>query len=243
MLMLTRPRFGLLVAPEGVQVADLRRRQPLPAAPDLPQAIAGLEGSRALLDIVVSDAHCRYLVVDRPSGLRTVAELEAAAQSRFKAVFGDRGAWSVKLGASAFGGADFAAAVDKDMLARLSAEALAAGLRLVSIRPHWVAWAARLRRTLRRGAHWLVCAEGAWVSLGYIDQGQCRHVRVLRLEAGGADVQSLLARERAFVEHADPVAPVWLCGGGAATAARSGAEPKTTVLRAGVLWGTVEASP
>lgn len=236
MMLLTRSRFGLFVAPEGVQLADLRRRQTLPPAPDLAQAIDSLRGSGALLDIVLSDAHCRYLVMARPTGLRTKAELDASAQSRFKAVFGDSGAWSLALGASAFGRTDFVAAVDKALLDTLEDQAQGAGLRVVSIRPHWVAWASRLQRALRRGPHWVVCAEGAWVSLGYISQGACRQVRVLRLEPGVAGLEGLLARERAFVEDAEPSASVWLCGGGIAASGHD-ADARVTIAQAGALWG------
>jgi hypothetical protein len=238
--MLTRPRIGLFVAPGGIHVYDLRLGHALAPAPDLSRALAPHQGSRAHLEIVLSDVYCRYLVMTRPAGIRTGAELEAAAHSRFKAVFGDLDAWKLKLETPAFADSDFIAGADRGVLAEIESQAELAGTTAISIRPHWVAWARHFRRATRRGQHWLVCSDGDWMSLGYISQGSYRQARAMRMEGGRADLDGLLARERAFADDIDPAAAIWVCGSGIAAQASSPTGSRVTAVRAGALWGVVE---
>ncbi|MBW8829987.1 MAG: hypothetical protein JF606_11230 [Burkholderiales bacterium] len=214
--MWTTPRIGLLVGPQSVHTYDLKRGSSLGSALNLSQALEAFRGSRAQLEVVLSDAHCRYLVMPRPEGVRNRAELSAAMQSRFRAMFGDVEGWQVRHEAQPFAEHDFVAGADGGLLTELEDLAQAARVRVVSIRPHWVAWARHFRRRTRRGDHWVVGTDGTWVSLGYVSNGQCRQARALRVEAGAPNLEDLLARERAFVDDVNPAAPVWM--GGAPTA-------------------------
>lgn len=240
--MLTRPRIGLFVAPGGVRAYDLRHRRALTPAPDLARALVRHQGFRARLEIVLSDVYCRYLVMTRPAGIRTGAELEAAAHSRFRAVFGDLEPWELKLETPAFADTDFIAGVDRSVLAEIESQAELAGATPVSIRPHWVAWARHLHRATRRGQHWVVCSDGDWMSLGCISQGRYRQARALRMEGGRADLDGLLARERAFADGIDPSAAIWVCGSGISAQASSPAGSRVTAVNAGALWGVVEGA-
>ena len=219
MAMWRAAHIGLLIGPQGVQVHDLRRRRALAPAADLAQALGGLRGSGASLSVLLSDAHCRYAVAPRPPGVRNRAELQAAAQSRFRAMFGDVDHWRVQCHASAWSELDFVAGVDGAVLDQLLSQAQAAQCRVVSIRPLWLAWAAHFRRQTRRGRHWVVASDGAWLGVGYLDDGVCLHARALRADAAVLDVDELLARERAFVADADPQATVWHGGSAAPWAA------------------------
>jgi len=229
--MWTTSRIGLLVGAPTVQAFDLGRGVALGASPSLEAALDALAGRRARLEVVLSDAHCRYLVMARPGGVRNRAELGAAMQLRFRALFGEEASWLVRHESAATEGHDFVAGADQQLVAELERRAETAGLRVVSIRPHWVAWARHFRRRTRRGAHWVVGSDGEWLSLGYLSDGQCRHARAMRLGAAGTDLADLLARERAFLADADPAAPVW-CGGVAleASTRRSASAPSAASL-------------
>lgn len=240
--MLTRPRIGLFVAPGGVQAYDLRLRRALAPAPDLARALSPHQGLHARLEIVLSDAYCRYLLMTRPAGIRTGAELKAAAHSRFKAVFGDLEPWELKIEMPTFADSDFIAGADRGVLAEIESQAELAGATPVSIRPHWVAWARHFHRATRRGQHWMVCSDGDWMSLGYISQGCYRNARALRMEGGRADLDSLLARERAFADGFDPAAAIWVCGSGISAQPSSPTHSRVTAVDAGVLWGVVEGA-
>jgi hypothetical protein len=240
--MLTRPRIGLFVAPGSVRAYDLRLRRALTPAPDLARALAPHQGSRARLEIVLSDAYCRYLVMARPAGIRNGAELEAAAHSRFKAVFGEIDPWQLKLETPARADSDFIAGADRGVLAEIESQAELAGATPISIRPHWVAWARHFHRPIRRGTHWIVCSDGDWMSLGYISQGCYRNARSLRMDGGRADLDSLLARERAFADGIDAAAAIWVCGSGISAQASSPTGSRVTAVNAGALWGVVEGA-
>jgi hypothetical protein len=209
-------RIGLHIGPLGVRSYDLRLRRALATTPDLAKALEPLRGSGACLEVVLSDAHCRYLVMTRPEGIRNREELAAAVRSRFQLSFGELEGWQLRHEASPFHTQDFVAAIDQTRLQELEVEARTAGLKLVSVRPQWVAWARHFRRHTRRGAHWIVVPEGGWLSLGYIVDGRCQQARALRVGAHATSLADLLARERALVEGADPNATVYVVGDGLA---------------------------
>lgn len=233
------PHIGVFAGPHEVRSFDLRLRRPLARAADLATALEPLRGSRAKLDVVLSDAHCRYLVVPRPGGIRNREELAAALRSRFQAAFGDVAAWQLRHDASPLDSNDFVAAADDAALQSLQAHAAAAGLVLNTVRPHWVAWARHFRRALRRGHHWLVAGDAEWASIGYVVNGRCTQVRALRLPAGPRRLDDLLARERAFVAGADPAAAVWVAG---CQSLESAPAAGRTTASAEALWGAPEAA-
>lgn len=234
--MWNKARIGLHVAPQGVRSYDLRLRRRLAVAPDIARALEPLRGSGAKLDVVMSDAHCRYLVMDRPAGIRNREELTAAVRSRFQLAFGEVQGWQLRYDASPFHTQDFVVGVDERPLQDLHTQARTAGLTLASVRPHWVAWARHLRGHTRRGAHWIVVPDDGWLGLGYVVDGRCRQARVLRIGAHGTNLADLLARERALVDGADPNATVCLVGEGL-----EGVEGAfVTRSPAGALWGLGE---
>ena len=241
-MMWTPPRIGLFAGPQGVRSYDLRTRRPLASATELSKVLEPLRGSKARLEVVLSDAHCRYLVMTRPEGVRNREELSAAVRNRFNAAFGDTQAWQLRYAATPFNAQDFVAGVDETVLHELEAQTRAAELALVSVRPHWVAWARHFRQQTRRGAHWIVVPDTEWLSLGYIVAGRCLQARALRLGAHTASLADLLARERAFVEDADPSAAVWLAGT-QVQAPPSQLGAAVTESSPEALWGIEQARP
>ena len=76
--MFFKPTYGLMVGPDDIQVHDFRGNAPVVALPTLKEAMEVAGRTKGRLNIVVSDAHCRYLVMERPRGLRHRNELIAA---------------------------------------------------------------------------------------------------------------------------------------------------------------------
>lgn len=211
-----RAHHGMLVGPTGVLTREMRGTKAPVAAGDAAAGLAAIGPAPARLTLWLADSFCRYAVLKRPPGLRNAAELQAAAASRFRAMFGEVDAWRVSCQASPWHEMDFVAGVDGELLATLLAQAAAARIDVVSVRPLWLAWAAHFARQTRRGRHWVLGEFGGWRGVGYIEDGICRHARALRAEDGLDGLDDLLARERAFVADADPAAPLWI--GGRATA-------------------------
>lgn len=199
------------IGSHAVQSFDLVRKELRAECGNFGQACTELADGlkpRAVAQVVVSDAHCRYLVLPRPAGVRNRAELDAAVGMRFNTVFGDATAWALKRHSPAWTERDFVVGLRKDMLAEIHAGCQAARLKLRSVKPHWIALAARLRRQTSSGAHWIVSDDGSWGAVGYVKDGQCLHLRSLRTDARPS-LQELLAREQAFLAEEVPDAPVW----------------------------------
>lgn len=234
-------RIGIFMGPQEVRSFDLRLRHPLARGTDLASVLAPLRGSQARLEVVLSDAHCRYLVVPRPEGIRNRDELSAALLSRFQSAFGDGDGWQLRHDAAPFDTHDVVCGIDEASLHTLQSQADASGLTLHTIRPHWVAWARHFARQTRRGHHWLIAADDGWASIGYLVNGRCTQVRALRLPAGARRLDDLLARERAFVEGSDPNAAVWVAGNGFPAPATTTGTALTSA-HAEALWGAPEAA-
>jgi hypothetical protein len=210
--MFFQPAYGLLVRPEDVEVADLRGGVPPASVPTLKDAMDIARPGKGRLAIVVSDAHCRYLVMSRPRGLRHRKELMAAMRQRFEATFGDSRRWMLRHHASPLAHLDLVVGMDAELLQRIDAQARAAGVTVASIRPHWTAWASHFQRETRRGDHWVIAGDHAWASIGHIRHGQCHFAQTVRLQEGHDSVADLLARAWAHVDMPEGSAAVWVGG-------------------------------
>lgn len=233
--MLRKPRIGLFVGSRSVQAHDLRQRAGIGSFGSLPEALASLGAARADLEIVLSDAFCRYLVMTRPQGVRSRAELSAAMRNRFQAMFGEVESWRLGDCAAPLAKEDLVVGVSRELADRITDDAHAAAARICSMRPHWIAWARHFRAQTRRGQHWIIAADDGWVSVGYVSAGLCRLARSLRLPPGEVNVGDLLARARAFIDDTDAHAGVWLCGEGLAPG--SDAAGPFTHAPGAALWG------
>ena len=236
--------YGLLVGPEDVQVYDLRGEATAASLPSVKEAMQVAGRGKGCVAIVVSDAYCRYLVMQRPRGIRHRGELVAAMRQRFDAMFGDARRWALRHHASPSAQSDVVVGMDADLLEHIGAEAQAAGVTVASIRPHWTAWASRLRRETRRGDHWIITSHAAWASVGYVSNNQCRFARAVRLQDAHQPLADLLARARAHLDVPDESAPVWV--GGMAVphgdaAALAGCGP-VTCADSMALWGAQEVA-
>ncbi|MDC6167887.1 hypothetical protein [Paucibacter sp. XJ19-41] len=245
----TPPRLGqslgLYLQPSQVLVYDQRSRIRLGAWPDLAQAQQALQARRGrwwrgdAMDVLISDAYCRYLVLPRPQGVRNASELSAVLRGRFQAVFGaDR--WTLRQATAPLGDLDFVVGADQQLLDELKRFSRSSGWRLRSVRPHWLAWAEQWRSHTRKGAHWLIASDGESGAIGYVRDGNCHLARSIRVTPG-LSVRAALARESAFIAEADPGARVWLAGHGLLPDGTPSAHP-IHAASGGALWGAQEVS-
>jgi hypothetical protein len=231
-------QIGLLIGPQSVQRFDIGTGRALDPSPNLGHSLELIQASRTRLSVVLSDAYCRYTTMQRPQGLRSREELQAAAQGRFKTMFGDTESWRVQVHASALSQPDVVVGVREDILATLSAATQALHLKVTSIKPMLLAWANQLQRETRHGNHWIVSVNGSWASVAYLLNGRCCHIRALRVESEPLNLLELLARERAFLADTDLSAPVWLGAPDSASLPVISEGLRVMPLAHGKLWGT-----
>ncbi|GAA5175873.1 hypothetical protein GCM10025771_09230 [Niveibacterium umoris] len=197
-----------LASPLGVP-----QRRDFDAAAGLRRACAELAGTATRwrgIEVVVSDAHCRYLVLPRAAGIQGRAELDASIAARFASAFGDDPAdWLLQRDGALLGDSDLVCALRRD-----TADAIRAGLadarrRLHRLQPLWV-WCSRQPVGDARKPHWLASSDGDTLTMGLFHQQHCVAVRSTRRDAGG--LGAALSREAARqADHATGT-PVWLFG-------------------------------
>lgn len=130
-------------------------------------AIAGLgaglplQGSQPSLEFILGTAHVRYLLLPWDAGLHEERVRDRLAATLFTRTFQDDPArYDVQFSPAAFGQAQLAAFVDKDLLGALRGLAARAGGGLRSVEPLLAAvWNAHRRRLGRRQGT-LLLAEG-----------------------------------------------------------------------------------
>ncbi len=172
----------------------------LTAPPDRKTLSALLQGAMPQstsvrgLTVTLSDRLVRYLVLRRPDGLRSLAELrELAAQQlceRFELEAAD---WVFRVDASPRGTHDTVCAVPGALLQSLRDAAADTGLRLCSVQPHLVTELARHGRGLRNG--WMVAMEHNGFAFAYLAGKQPRDIRVVRSTEPFKDLPIALRRE------------------------------------------------
>lgn len=183
--------------------------------PALHQALDALGPAGRRIEVVLSDAQCRYLSIPRAAGLRHAGELIQAMRARFESVYdnGD-GAWTLAHHAAPAGKVDLTVGARADVLSVLQRVAASRGVAIGAAQPHWIRWHDTWRKALRRGSHWLLSGDGHWAGIGYVADGRCVFARSMRLHGKGDSLQGILSRHQTLVEDAAPDAEVWVCGDG-----------------------------
>ena len=162
--------------------------------------------------IVLSDRLVRYLVMERPEGVRSAAELRLACEARFQASF-DRPAaeWRIDVDARAFARRFLVCAMPRRLLDGLS-RTFGANGQLVSLRPYLVSELGRRARRLPVPC-WFVAATRDCLTLAGLADDGCRVVRVLTAEQPSvAAIEDLVARETLLAGEVDSDAPVLVSG-------------------------------
>lgn len=171
---------------------------PLTAPPDR-EALSALlhsavpQPARARgLTVTLSDLLVRYLVLRRPDGLRSLAELrELAAQQLCERFELDPADWVFRVNAAFRGTHDTVCAMPGALLQNLRDAAADTGLRLLSVRPHLVTELARHGR--RNG--WIATMERNGFAFAYLADKAPRDIRVMRSSQACTDLPLALRRE------------------------------------------------
>jgi hypothetical protein len=163
--------------------------------------------------VVLSDRLARYLVLERPEGVRSLAELRLACEARFQASF-DRPAaeWEIALDARPLARRFLACGVRKRLLQAMTSAFGAHGA-LLSLRPYLIAELARRAARLPAPC-WFVTAARDCVTLAAVTEAGCAVVRVLAAEEPPSvqTIEQALARERLLAADVDGDAPVLVAG-------------------------------
>jgi hypothetical protein len=160
--------------------------------------------------IVLSDRLVRYLVIDRPEGLRSIAELDLAVQTHFEQAYDATAAdWTIALHALPFAQRFVACAVPRYLLDAAQATFSAEGV-CASIQPFLIC--EMNRRTAQLPQHcWYAAAARDCVALSQIVAGQCHRIRVLPISSD-SDIADLIEQEQLLSDFDTGAAPVLLSG-------------------------------
>jgi hypothetical protein len=162
--------------------------------------------------VVLSDRLVRYVVMERPQGVRSRAELQLACEARFQASF-ERPAneWEIALDAHAFAQRYLACGVVRRLLDAVRAAFGAEG-KLVSLQPFLVCELRRLARRLPDDC-WFVAAARDCVTLAGLAGGEYRLVRVFAVEQPTVSmIRDALERESMLTGEIAPHAAVLFAG-------------------------------
>lgn len=162
--------------------------------------------------VVLSDRLVRFIVMERPQGVRSGAELRLACEARFQASFERPAAeWEIAIDARPFARHVFACGVSRRLLDAVRTPFTAGGT-LASIQPFLVC---ELRRLARRfpAECWFIAVTRDCVTLAGIRRGECRFVRVLAVEQPTlAMIRDALERETLLTGELSADAPVLIAG-------------------------------
>ncbi len=187
--------------------------QPEEALRVLAPALASAPWQSAGRRVVLSDRMVRYLVLERPEGVRSIAELRLACEARFQASF-DRPAaeWEIALDARPFARRFLVCGVRKRLLQALK-DAFGSHAPLLSLRPFLIAELARRARRLPTPC-WFAAAARDCVTLAGLTEDGCSVVRVLVTDGqpSATSLDASLARERLLAGDMAGDAPVLVAG-------------------------------
>ena len=162
--------------------------------------------------VVLSDRLVRYIVMERPQGVRSSAELRLACEARFQASF-ERPASDLEIAIDArpFAHDIFACGVSRRLLETVRALFAAEG-GLASVQPFLVCELQRLARRLPAEC-WFIAVARDCMTLAGIRRGACRFTRVLAAERPTLPmIQDALEREALLTGELDADAPILIAG-------------------------------
>ena len=197
---------------EVVIPLSLDPERPEGAFKDVGAALAAPAWRGATRSVVLSDRLVRYLVMQRPEGVRTGAELRLACEARLQASF-DRPAsdWEIAIDARPFVRHFFVCAMPRRLVDTVRTTFAGAG-ELVSLRPVLVCELRRLAHRLPAQC-WFVAIARDCVTLAGIEENDCRLVRILAAEQPDmATVQEALGRESLLTDAIATDAPTLVAG-------------------------------
>lgn len=146
--------------------------------------------------VVLSDSFVRYLVVERPLGVRSATELELAVNARFEQAYDLSAAqWTIAIDAAPFDRRCIACAIPTSLLAAISNVFSQHG-RCASIQPFLICELNRRARQMPRSG-WYAAASADNLCLVALANGAIERIRALPCRAPtAAEIGRLVARER-----------------------------------------------
>jgi hypothetical protein len=222
---------------EAVIALSLDPEQPEEAFRAVGAALAAPAWRGTARSVVLSDRLARYLVMERPEGVRSSAELRLACEARLQASF-ERAAseWEIAIDARPFARHFFVCALPRRLVDTVRTTFAGEG-ELVSLRPFIVCELRRLAHRLPAQC-WFVAVARDCVTLAGIVENDCRLVRIVAAEQPGvATIQEVLGRESLLTDDIAPDAPTLVAG------VLQGDTGTTTMQRADApSWGTQPSS-
>lgn len=180
----------------------------------LPEVLKNYRNQEAA--VVLADQFVRYALLPWNAALKSEAEWVALAQHRFGALHGAPAAeWQIKVTETAPRGARLACAVERELIAALAEQFVAAGVHLASAQPFLVAAFNRIRKQVGNGSCWIVVEERGRLTLALIQRGEWLAIRARRSDDRWRGLlPEILERETAFLGLAEPCTRVIVCAQG-----------------------------
>jgi len=162
--------------------------------------------------VVLSDRLVRYLVVERPEGVRSAAELRLACEARFQSCFDLAAeAWELMIDLQPSRAHCLICGIPRRLLDGVRS-AFESNGRLLSMRPYLVSELRRCGPALPRACWFATCARDS-VAIAAITHSGCQSVRVAACSRPTAPaVEELLAREKLLIGGPDAEAPTLATG-------------------------------
>ena len=169
---------------------------------EVSQVLALAEWRGTQRHVVLSDRFARYLVVERPQGITSFAELELAVSARFEEAFDASGAqWDIAIDARTLAHRFFACATPRRALEEIRTTFAENG-ECDSIRPYLVCELNRLARRLPAEC-WFATATRDSLGLAGIAHGEVQQIRVLPCASPtSSTIAELIERERLLAGEA-----------------------------------------
>lgn len=162
--------------------------------------------------VVLSDRLVRYLVVERPQGVRSLRELRAVVESKFESVFDvAASSWQIAVDTAPGGRQVVACGVQRRLLEAATA-AFGADGACRSVQPYFVR---ELRQRSRRlpATCWFVVGARDCLAIAAIVDGECRRVGVHPVAGTQpAEIVERVAREALLHGDVPEGAPVLVSG-------------------------------
>jgi hypothetical protein len=200
------------VRDEAVIALSLDPEHPQEALRAVGAALAAPAWRGTARSVVLSDRLVRYLVMQRPEGVRSGAELRLACEARMQASF-DRPAsdWEIAIDARPLARHFFVCALPRRLVDTVCGTFAGDG-ELVSLRPYLVCELRRLARRLPAQC-WFVAIARDCVTLAGIAENDCRLIRVFAAEQPDmATVQEALGRESLLTDEIALDSPTLVAG-------------------------------
>lgn len=152
-----------------------------PVMQALGTALAGLQGSPARAQVVLSNHFMRYAMVANNETLSSSAEELAFARHRFVQLYGpDAEGWDCRLDGNSEGEAKLASAVDGRLMEELCAVFRDAGVTLVSVQPQLMKAYNNSHKDIGGQRAWFVQQGEGKLCIGVVEQGAWRELRTVR---------------------------------------------------------------